>query len=608
MDFFTDLAPYVAPGEVVAVDVDDVLTGSVDLDEFTSLVVADDPLPGFSEPIAEGPAQPGFTREPPAEAALTAPCAYSEGTQPLLPPTCYAAYEFDVDPQYNNQQVTVSIDSPESVENDWDLYLERQSRITGEWFRVGASTTPSGDESINILTPPVGHYRALIVNWAGTVPPSKFEVAFSNVYAGPPVEPSRRTLAERDAWGAKLKAFVEDGGNLVLTDGGIKNVAYTGLLPRTVVNNFTVYAGFIGFTRDGQGDTYGDPLAENVNQPGAAEGPGHRHQTYEPVPIGYSIQNANGGDFNGSPVWAVDQVEWEKAGGRTAGLTTADQVTLGELKVGDGVVRVVGAALPMPTEQYYHPFGLANYALTYTGYQVLENVLAWVRSRPDLTLAPSDIAVSDTRNTATITATVHNVGTKAAQNVGVRFEVDGSQVGTVQTIASIAAGGSGTASVAWDIRGKNGEHTVTVTADPAGAIIELDETNNSASRTVLVRGNLVQNGSFEASSSGTSPDNWSSSGETSYGGSDGDKSVTAGLGGVWVSDEIEVDAGKTYGLVAAVEGAGTVAVQQLSATGAVLSTVTSDLVTIAAGVTHVRISLAGGLGGATFDDVVFWQE
>lgn len=31
----------------------------------------------------------------------------------------------------------------------------------------------------------------------------------------------------------------------------------------------------------------------------------------------------------------------------------------------------------MPTEAYYHPFGLSNYALTYTGYQLLDNALEW---------------------------------------------------------------------------------------------------------------------------------------------------------------------------------------------------------------------------------------
>ena len=47
-------------------------------------------------------------------------------------------------------------------------------------------------------------------------------------------------------------------------------------------------------TRDGSTESYADPLAQNVNQPGAAEGPGFRHQTYEPVPIGYAIQDEEG--------------------------------------------------------------------------------------------------------------------------------------------------------------------------------------------------------------------------------------------------------------------------------------------------------------------------
>jgi hypothetical protein len=76
MKFFTDLAKNMAPGQLVPVNVDDVLAGTVDLDQFTSLVVADNPLPGFSEPIATGPAQAGFVHEPPTAAAATAPCAW----------------------------------------------------------------------------------------------------------------------------------------------------------------------------------------------------------------------------------------------------------------------------------------------------------------------------------------------------------------------------------------------------------------------------------------------------------------------------------------------------------------------------------------------------
>jgi hypothetical protein len=377
MKFFGDLSKNMSNGQLASVKPDDILSGKAKLDGYTSLVVADDPFPGFAEAVPTGPAQPGQTHEPPARAAATLPCAWP--TQPVLPPTCVADYEFDVDPSYNNQQLIVRLTTPETIQNDWDLYVERQSQLNGSWSTVGQSTSPTGNETVTVLTPPTGHYRARIVNWAGTAPPTKLEIAFSNEYAGPPVEPSTRTPAQLQTWGTALRGFVERGGNLVLTDGAIRNLAYMGVVPRSAVGTFSAYAGYIGFTRDGSSDTYGDPLSANVNQPGAAEGDGHRHQTYEPVPIGYAIQNEDGADFNSSPIWAVNQSTWEGAGGRTAGTTTAEKVTLGELKLGKGTIRIVGAVLPMPTELYYHPFGLANYALTYTGYQVLQNALQWTR-------------------------------------------------------------------------------------------------------------------------------------------------------------------------------------------------------------------------------------
>ena len=630
MEFFEDLAPYMASGQLVPLNVDDILFGAVNLDQFTSIVVADDAFPGYTEGIATGPAQASIVHEPPAETAATVPCAFDGDLQPVLPPTCHADYEFDVDPAFNNQQLIVMLDSPDSVENDWDLHLQRQSRITGEWFTIGASTSSTGDERVTMLTPPVGRYRAQIVNWAGTVPPTRLEIAFSNVYAGPPIPPSTRTDAERDAWGLKLRSFVQNGGNLVLTDGAIKNLAYMGLIPRTVVNTFGVFAGFIGFTRDGTTSTYDDPLAFNVNQPGAAEGPQFRHQTYEPVPIGYDVADAPSTFPQTSPVWAIDQIEWERAGGRTAGITTPDQVTLGELQHGAGVVRVIGALLPMPTDRYYHPFGLANYALTYSGYQVFNNTLQWQRPLPDLTLLPGDISLSMTKvgggDRVVIAATVRNAGAGAAVNVAVRFTDNGTPIGVDQVVASIPVGGSATASVVWDTKHLQGDRTITVAADPADAILELDEANNSASVVVTVRGNKVRNGSFESSSNGTSPDDWSSSGETTYAqdGSDGERSVTAGATGSWISDAIDVVAGRTYGVSVDVAGVGgSLVVEQYSATGALLSTVTRLLsvtndglfhevattVSIAADVTQVRLKLTGALiGSATLDNVRMWEE
>jgi hypothetical protein len=33
--------------------------------------------------------------------------------------------------------------------------------------------------------------------------------------------------------------------------------------------------------------------------------------------------------------------------------------------------------LPQPTEEFFHPYGLQNYAVTYTGYTLLQNMLAY---------------------------------------------------------------------------------------------------------------------------------------------------------------------------------------------------------------------------------------
>jgi hypothetical protein len=254
------------------------------------------------------------------------------------------------------------------------------------------------------------------------------------------------------------------------------------------------------------------------------------------------------------------------------------------------------------------------------------DVLRYEGPRPDLAVAPSDISFSPEKvrgdKQVTITATIRNVGRVRASDVGVRFSVDGVEVGS-RTIASIPAGGSATASVSWPTKQRDGEHTATVAADPAGANDEESEANNEASRSFVVRGNHVRNGSFEASSTGSSPDSWSSSGDTTYaaGGTDGARSVTAGPLGSWTSEPITVAPGAAYGVSASVGGTGTLLVQQLSAGGEVLGAASfsagafgsafeslSGTVVAAPGAAQVRIVLLGGIAGATFDDIRLWEE
>lgn len=114
--------------------------------------------------------------------------------------------------------------------------------------------------------------------------------------------------------------------------------------------------------------------------------------------------------------------------------------------------------------------------------------------QPDLAVSATDITLSGlggAGNQQAVVAVVHNLGTAPASSVKVRFTADGAQIGGLQTIGSIAAGGTGRASVVWDTHFQNGQHTIGVTVDPGNVIKESNETNNTARRTVTVQGSSV---------------------------------------------------------------------------------------------------------------------
>ncbi|HET7700189.1 MAG TPA: CARDB domain-containing protein [Candidatus Limnocylindria bacterium] len=600
--FFEDLARYLPAGTTITRLTPDEILAGADLSAFDTVILVNDPLPGWYDATATGgTAQPGQTFSVVAPAPNAGTTARTDAT-----------YEFDVLPEFDNRSMTVAIRW--SAPSDYDLYVERRTS-SGAWVGVGSSTNGiNTGETAHVSGFFPGRYRARVNNWAGAAQPIDGTITFSTTPGHLPMQyPVTRTRAQAESYYASLKAFAESGGNLLLTDGAARALAYLGVGTPKDVQPVVVYAPYIEFNNSGT-PTYGDPLAANVDQPGAAEGPSNRHQTVEPVPLGYAIQDAAGGNASSSFTWAVRRSAWAAANGRIAG-TISDEVALGEVAAGSGRIRFVGSLLPDPEERFDHPFGLSSYALTYTGWQLFENAVQWHRPLPDLAIGGSDVALSTQKivggDQVTITATVRNIGTAATKDVAVRFTDNGTQIGSVQTIAQIAAGGSGTASVVWDTKHIKGDRTITVTADPANAIRESNETNNSTTGTVTVRGNKVQNASFEESASGTSPDHWSSSGSTSYPqGSDGQRSVTAGAAGSWTSDAITVEAGKAYGLTVDMTGGGSLRVEQLSTLGAVLSTL-SDVTTFTAGanVTQVRVVLLGGLTGtATFDNVRMWEE
>jgi hypothetical protein len=200
-----------------------------------------------------------------------------------------------------------------------------------------------------------------------------------------------------EAYAAALEGFVRAGGNLVLTDGAVHGLAElgTGIAPDDVRRG-VFYAGYIDFN-DGEGPTFDQhPLTEGIELDGTASGRQtldgtayhDRRQTYEPVPTGHLVGGpttcSSGCD---APIHVVDRDAWLATGGVHLGRSYVRPgpeggagyagVSLGELPLGEGVVRIVGGLLPEPTTDNFHPYGLSSHALTYTGYQLFENATTW---------------------------------------------------------------------------------------------------------------------------------------------------------------------------------------------------------------------------------------
>jgi len=111
---------------------------------------------------------------------------------------------------------------------------------------------------------------------------------------------------------------------------------------------------------------------------------------------------------------------------------------------------------------------------------------------PDLTLSSGDITFSNPNpavgENITINVTIHNIGNADANNVTVQFfdgdPVNGTQIGTDQTIDLITAGGNETVNVIWVA--ETGTHDIYLKIDPDDNIAESNEDNNEARKLIVV--------------------------------------------------------------------------------------------------------------------------
>ena len=166
---------------------------------------------------------------------------------------------------------------------------------------------------------------------------------------------------DRASYLANIKAWVERGGNLVLTDRALHALSEMGVLSADSVRDIRVYQPYANIAAADH------PMVEGLR--------GNARQLSEATLVGYGIGS------NASPMTIVTSTAWTAAGGVTVGTTgnstggsdTGTQTSVGELPLGAGKVRILGGGLAMPTEENDHRYGLKDYALTYSGLYILEN-------------------------------------------------------------------------------------------------------------------------------------------------------------------------------------------------------------------------------------------
>ena len=174
---------------------------------------------------------------------------------------------------------------------------------------------------------------------------------------------------------AEIEAFVEAGGDLVLTDTGLYllDVLDVGDASAISANDVqTVEVGIANlFDRDFDHYLLADirPLQREV---------------WKSPQVGYVPNDPD------QPATVVDDDAFAAAGGDVAGRMqgvlaggsdTAAGVAAGSLSAGDAEINLLGSVLPPANQRELHPFGMADYAVSFMGHTMLCNALGFQQRR-----------------------------------------------------------------------------------------------------------------------------------------------------------------------------------------------------------------------------------
>lgn len=176
------------------------------------------------------------------------------------------------------------------------------------------------------------------------------------------VLPASATGVDKAAYVDALMDFAGAGGQLVLTDAAANLLAEAGTVPASAIKKSNYQGGKVDFgTRD---HAWEADLKGVVNQ------------TYYGVPLGYRSSSS----IRESPNWGVTKATWDGLGGITVGtVDSGATVNLGQLPHGAGQIALFGSILPSQSLANRIDHGLADYAVTVTGGQVLHAILEYRR-------------------------------------------------------------------------------------------------------------------------------------------------------------------------------------------------------------------------------------
>ncbi|TYL38995.1 peptidase M14 [Natronococcus pandeyae] len=169
---------------------------------------------------------------------------------------------------------------------------------------------------------------------------------------------------DREAYADALDAFVEDDGNLVVTDTGLRLLA-----------EMETAAGIDA--DDVVTETFGVAhVEEKEDHPLLTDTRPIQRMLWKVAPLGYPYAED-------APMTLIDADAFEESGGSVAG-TTDGLVSAGSIFTDDEAwqgIHAVGGLLPPANQTELHPFGLKNHVLSFFGHTVFTNALGFEQVR-----------------------------------------------------------------------------------------------------------------------------------------------------------------------------------------------------------------------------------